>query len=178
MTTMAGIVGIPGRLGSESLAGFDWNAWPSSSESAHWKGFCQEAAARGLTDATGKAPSVETARATWRRAREEVAAARQREAAANANRRVGSKPPSKLPATWRPAAFAEPSRPPPSRGGSSPAISSPRPATPSAVAAVPVQGTFVDPNDPPEVQQMFLDIEAQLRRADRYLGPPLKRRTE
>jgi hypothetical protein len=34
MTTMAGIVGIPGRLGSESLAGFDRNARPPSSESA------------------------------------------------------------------------------------------------------------------------------------------------
>jgi cobalt transporter subunit CbtA len=36
MTTLAGIVGIPGRLGSESLDGFDRNACPPSSESAFW----------------------------------------------------------------------------------------------------------------------------------------------
>jgi hypothetical protein len=74
----------------------------------HWKGFCAEAAARGLTDATGKAPTERTARETWYKARLEIAAAREREAAASATRRVGRKPPSRLPKDWRPAAFAAP----------------------------------------------------------------------
>ena len=33
-TTLDGIIGIPGRLGSESASGFDRNRWPQSSESA------------------------------------------------------------------------------------------------------------------------------------------------
>ena len=152
----------------------------------YWKGFCEEAAARGLSDANGNAPSIETARTTWRRARDEVAAARERDAAANATRRVGSKPPSRLPATWRPAAFATPdaaarqgpAKPPSSGNTTPPVISAPRQGTNAAVAATAVEGTFVDPDDPPEVQQMFLNIEAQLRRADRYLGPPMKKRTD
>jgi hypothetical protein len=38
------------------------------------------------------------------------------------------------------------------------------------------EGRFVDPNDPPDVQQEFLKLEATLRQVDRYLGPPIKRR--
>jgi hypothetical protein len=63
-------------------------------------------------------------------------------------------------------------------GEISPARLPVRSGTDSTLTATAVQGAFVDPEDPPEVQQMFLDIEAQLRRADRYLGPPLKKRTE
>jgi hypothetical protein len=45
-------------------------------------------------------------------------------------------------------------------------------------AAPAAQGVFIDPDDPPEVQEKLLKLEAQLRRADRYLGPPMKRRTD
>lgn len=151
-----------------------------------WSALCTCFQEAGLTDLNGRAASPETARRTWLRVRQMVFEARERQAAdALCPRRVGAVPPSRLPATWKPDSLAQPRRaglptivrpaqpfptPPPHPPGASVAQ-----GMRTAGAA---EGVLIDPDDPPEVQAKLLKLEAQLRRADRYLGPPMKRRTD
>ena len=146
-----------------------------------WTSFCAEVAKQGLTDRNGQPPTDATARKTWARVRAAVRQVRANEEAKPAPR-PGSVYPSRIPKDWKPSGFRDAphgAAKPPGGGGSTPPTGSQlRLGTNASVAATAVQGTFVDPEDPPEVQQMYLDIEAQLRRADRYLGPPIKKRSE
>jgi hypothetical protein len=128
-----------------------------------------------------------------------VAEARERQAAEAAKpRRIGATPPSRMPKDWKPEAFRRPreaslapaaphARAVPAVAGPEQAASPPASDTQSArTDLVPPgmppwtapQGLYVDPDDPPEVQEKFLRIEAQLRQVDRYLGPPIKRRQD
>ena len=146
-----------------------------------WASFCAEVSRQGLTDRDGQPPADATARKTWERVRAAVQQVRAEEEA-KPPPRPGSIYPSRISKDWKPSGFrnaAQAATKPPVGGGEiSPARLPVRSGTHSGLPATAVQGAFVDPEDPPEVQQMFLDIEAQLRRADRYLGPPLKKRTE
>jgi len=166
-----------------------------------WKGVCSEAAARGLTDANGNPPSMRTARETWRKARSLVAAEREREA--TTPRRVGATPPSRLPKDWKPEAFrlqASTQAPPAARSSPpafGPGLPVAGPMETSGAGADPMskearaalvpagmpawtapQGDFVKPDQSPQVQAKLLRLEAQFRQADRYFGPPMKRREE
>ena len=148
-----------------------------------WSALCVRFEEAGLTDLNGRAASPETARRTWLRVRQMVSEARERQAAdADRPQRVGAVPPSRLPAKWKPDFLAQP------RGTALPVITRPAQPFPAHTsgasvaqgmqAAAAAQGVLIDPNDPPEVQEKLLKLEAQLRRADRYLGPPMKRRTD
>jgi hypothetical protein len=68
-----------------------------------WDALCTRFAEAGLTDCNGKAPSPATARRTWHKARYMVAEERARqEAEAAKPKRVGARPPSRMPRDCRP----------------------------------------------------------------------------
>lgn len=148
-----------------------------------WSALCARFEEAGLTDLKGRAASPETARRTWLRVRQMVSEARERQAADVLRpRRVGVMPPSRLPATWKPDSLAQswgaglPANAPPAQPFPT---QPPHPPAAQAMQTAPAaQSILVDPDDPPEVQEKLLKLEAQLRRADRYLGPPMKRRTD
>ncbi len=73
-----------------------------------WPRLCARFAELKLTDVTGKVASERTARATWGRARREVALARQR-LAAQPPPRPGAKYPSRISPNWRPQVVTTPS---------------------------------------------------------------------
>jgi len=147
-----------------------------------WKGVCAQAAARGLTDAKGNPPSERTARATWRKARLAVAAARSAEAA-KSPARPGSIYPSRIPKDWKPEPFRKLG---PAGSGTAVALCAPAlpvapasaesgvPATPPAHRTPRFLGS---PDDPPEVQEMWANLEDQFDKEDRWAGGlPVKRR--
>lgn len=143
-----------------------------------WDALCAQFDAAGLTDLKGKTASPATARRTWFRVREMVADARERQAAAAAQpRRVGATPPSRISKDWRPSGFRQSAQP----GGQadvragSPAVA---PATwgVQSTRSAP-QSALISPDDPPEVQEKLLKIEARLQQADWFLGQS-KRRTD
>ncbi len=143
-----------------------------------WPRLCAEMVRHGVIARGGRAPSIKAASKAWQTVCRDLA---RLEVAATPTR-PGSVYPSRIPKDWKPSGFRDAphvAAKPPAGGASTPAAGShARVGTNASVAAIAVQGTFVDPEDPPEVQQMYLDIEAQLRRADRYLGPPIKKRSE
>jgi hypothetical protein len=164
----------------------------------HWGALCERFEKIGLTDLTGKPANPHTARITWQRVRRMVAEARQRQAA-EAERRPGSSPPSRLPRDWAPAPLQQPQTVPTAQARA--ALSGPPPVSVAGapgdvpldpmskealLALVPPgmpewtapQGDFVKPGQSPRVQAMMLKAEALLRQADRHHGPPIKRREE
>jgi hypothetical protein len=171
-----------------------------------WGALCGRFAEAGLADLSGKPASPETARRTWHRARQMVAEARERQTAEAAKpRRAGATPPSRLPKDWMPEAFRQPAVAnttvvalPPFAPAGAPALNTlPAPVAPPGAASDPMskearsamvpagmpawtapQGDFVKPDQSPAVQAKLLRLEATFRQADRYLGPPIKRRDD
>jgi len=142
----------------------------------NWGGFCAEAAKLGLTDTRGRAPTARNARETWRQARRAVAALRAAEAA-KPPARPGSIYPSRIPKDWKP----EPFRTLGSVGsGTGAALRPPASAAPGAPATPPAhrRPRFLgSPDDPPEVQEMWANLEDQFDKEDRWAGGlPVKRR--
>lgn len=89
----------------------------------------------------------------------------------------GATPPSRISKDWRPSGFRQSAQP----GGQadvragSPAVA---PATwgVQSTRSAP-QSALISPDDPPEVQEKLLKIEARLQQADWFLGQS-KRRTD
>ena len=140
-----------------------------------WATFCVEAEKRGLADTRGQAPSERNARETWLQARKVVAEARAAEAKKSPSP-PGSIYPSRIPRDWRPEIVQ------PVQVGQSESRPAARAETPPVPPARPRPGralsVLASPDDPPEVQQMMAEVEQQLRKADRYLGLPVKRRDD
>ena len=143
-----------------------------------WRSLCSKFAELQLTDVTGKPATPETARKTWRRARQAVAEAQRRAAVAKPSR-PGSVYPSRISPNWQPQEVP----PPPPRQLPAPGVSlvpSPRPPPPSLTA--PIAATDASSSAPEsrsEVEAMVERAMAKLHQNDWYLfSPPPKRRNE
>jgi len=151
----------------------------------------------GVTTREGGTPTVKAVSKAWQSVCRDI------KELTEAPRRVGATPPSRLPKDWKPEAFrlqtstqappAARSSPPAlgpglsvagpmdtSRAGADPMSKEARAAlVPAGMPAwTAPQGDFVKPDQSPQVQAKLLRLEAQFRQADRYLGPPMKRREE
>jgi hypothetical protein len=135
----------------------------------YWAGFCAEAARRGLTDTRGQAPAPGNARKTWQQARKVVAAAR----AAHAAKPQPRSNPSRFPKDWKPEAFRSPGEalalPPPAAGSLPPSPPPPLPVAPEPSPSTAPLSRFAKPEDPPEVKQMFAELEEDMRKQDRWM---------
>ena len=121
-----------------------------------WRPLRAKAIQHGITDDAGNSPSERTMRDTFRKVRREVAK-RQAELRHKAERAT---PPSRMPASWRPA----PIEPPASRAV-------PRPAPPTNTDSAPAA-----PREIPEAARATLAaLDRQLEWRDRYVNPPKRK---
>ena len=132
-----------------------------------WPSVAEAMARDGVRSRSGGKLTPNAAVKVWRRVSRDVEAAAAAAAAAVPKRKYRSQ----MLADWRPglvpAPASPPSLPPP------PPPSPPPPSSPSA----PIAGRFMDPEGlPPSARQMLVELEEQFRRADRYLGPPPRRK--
>ena len=128
-----------------------------------WEALCKRFADHGLTDARGQPALPRAARQTWLRARQVVAKARARKAAADTDRRPGDVYPSRIPKTWRPEVVAPqpaPTSPPP-----------PPPPRPMAAARPPIsdeaRARAYNPALTPEAQEVVNRVFEDLLTVDR-----------
>jgi len=135
-----------------------------SSGELTWPMICSECSRHGVASRDGLAPSQRAAAKAWQTLCRDLEAIGENPA----ERHQAPKPPSRFPKDWKPEAFRNTGSGLPDAGGA------PSPSPPSPlVAARPIGAAppsrFAKPDDPPEVKQMFADLEEDMRRQDRWM---------
>ena len=133
-----------------------------SSGELTWPLICSECSRHGVASRDGLAPSQRAAAKAWQTLCRDLAAIGE----SPGERRQAPKPPSKFPKDWKPEAFRGAGSVPPGAGV---VPSPPLPLVPARPAGAAPPSRFAKPDDPPEVKQMFAELEEDMRKQDRWM---------